>query len=192
MSVLKDVEGRLTEAESQAADLIRRLEGLKSLEQSLGAAVQGLDKASANIGEFASEAGTAAKSLNETLAALRQAVEILQRSDPAKIHEELTKIGAQLESAAEQAAQVEAGNAEFQNRLLSELSDISGKLTAETRNDREMTADTVKAGHQMIADVLQRVSREHLQAIKSVKVIGSIALALIVLLALGFIWRLTQ
>lgn len=192
MSVLKDVEGRLTEAESQAADLIRRLEGLKSLEQSLGAAVQGLDKASANIGEFASEAGTAAKSLNETLAALRQAVEILQRSDPAKIHEELTKIGAQLESAAAQAAKVEAGNAEFQDRLLSEISGISEKLTAEIRNARETTADTVKAGHQMITDVLQRVSREHLQAIKSVRVIGSITLALIVLLALGFIWYLTQ
>ena len=143
MSVLKDVEGRLTEAESQAADLIRRLEGLKALEQSLGNAVQGLDKTSANIGEFASEAGTAAKSLNDTLETLRQAVEILRRSDPAKIHEELTKIGAQLESAAAQAAKIEADSAEFQKRLLSQLSDTTEKLAAEIRSAQEAAVGAI-------------------------------------------------
>ncbi len=186
MSVLKDVEKRLVEAEQGVTDLVRRLERLGSLEQSLDAAGRGLGETSANIDKFATEAETAAKSLNEVLATLRQAVEFLQRSDPAQTHEAITKIGAQLESVSGQAAKIESVAAELRERFLSDIPEVSETLATEIKNARDTASTVVKAGNhetiEAIQEVARRLAHEQASGIHALKRIGYIILA--VLLAL--------
>ena len=55
----------------------------------------------------------------------------------------IQRLGEQLKGIAAQAAKIETGNAEFQDRLLAELSGISEKLTTEIRSTQETAAGAI-------------------------------------------------
>ena len=92
MDVMEGLEERLNETERRAMEVVQRLEQLDSLQQSLAGAGRGLEEANANISELAAATRAAVESLNGALAAFRESLEVLQRSDPARIEAELGRI----------------------------------------------------------------------------------------------------
>ena len=92
MDVMEGLEERLNETERRAMEVVQRLEQLDSLQQSLAGAGRGLEEANANISELAAATRAAVETLNGALAAFRESLEVLQRSDPARIEAELGRI----------------------------------------------------------------------------------------------------
>ena len=95
MDVMEGLEERLNETERRAMEVVQRLEQLDSLQQSLAGAGRGLEEANANISELAAATRAAVESLNGALAAFREALELLNRSDPAQATETLARIEAE-------------------------------------------------------------------------------------------------
>ena len=87
MDVMEELMDRLVETERRAMEVIRRLDRLDSVQQSLVDAGRGLGEASANITDLAAGTREAVESLNSALASFREAVEVLHRSDPAQARE---------------------------------------------------------------------------------------------------------
>ena len=86
---MEDLQERLSETERRAIEVVQRLEELDALQQSLANAGRGLGEASDNVSALAAATRTAIESLNSTLSAFREAVEVIQRSDPALVREKL-------------------------------------------------------------------------------------------------------
>ena len=106
MDVMEGLEERLNETERRAMEVVQRLEQLDSLQQSLAGAGRGLEEANANISELAVSTRAAVESLNGALAAFRESLEVLQRSDPARIEAELGQIRERLAVLDELSAEV--------------------------------------------------------------------------------------
>ena len=102
MDVMEGLEERLNETERRAMEVVQRLEQLDSLQQSLAGAGRGLEEANANISELAAATRAAVESLNGALAAFREALEALNRSDPAQATETLARIEAEQARIAEE------------------------------------------------------------------------------------------
>ena len=96
MNLMADLNERIAEIENRIIDLVQRLEGLASLEESLDASRRGLGEASTNIGNLVDTTKAAIESLNSMLITFREAVEVLQRSDPARTIEAVSRVEAQL------------------------------------------------------------------------------------------------
>lgn len=141
MSVLADIEERLVETKNRISGLVQHLERLGSLEQSLDDAGRGVSEASTNIGNLAASTKIAMESLNGILVVLRQAVEVIQHSDPARTNEAIGKIGAQLEDIANQTAKIESGTTEFQKQF----SITTSSIVSEIRNVQETISKQSKA-----------------------------------------------
>ncbi len=102
MDVMEGLEERLNETERRAMEVVQRLEQLDSLQQSLASAGRGLEEANANISQLAASTRAAVESLNGALAAFREALEVLNRSDPAQATETLARIEAEQARIAEE------------------------------------------------------------------------------------------
>ena len=95
MDVMEELMDRLGETERRAKEVIQRLDRLDSVQHSLVDAGRGLGEASANITDLAAGTRAAVESLNSALAAFREAVEVLHRSDPAEAREILSRVEAE-------------------------------------------------------------------------------------------------
>lgn len=104
--MMDGLEERLKETERRAREVVQRLEQLDSLQQSLAGAGRRLEEANANISKLAAASTGAVESLNAALAAFREALEVLQRYDPARIEAELGKIREKLAALDELSAEV--------------------------------------------------------------------------------------
>ena len=96
MDIMEDLQERLNETERRAIEVVRRLEELDALQQSLANAGRGLGEASDNVSALAAATRTAIESLNSTLITFREAVEVFQRSDPGLVREKLAGIEEEL------------------------------------------------------------------------------------------------
>jgi len=117
MGVLDELEGKLSEAEGRVADLVSRLEKLGSLEQRLREAGQGLGEASGNVARLAAATGASATSLQSALAAFREAVDVLRRSDPARIVDGIAGVERRIETLARETTKINASTDALEARL---------------------------------------------------------------------------
>jgi len=99
MSVLPELEKRLAENEKRIAALIQHLEDHAELEESLRAAGSGLKDANTEVRRLAESAKVANESLAAVLASFQDAVALLQKSDPARATEAVTRVEERLKNA---------------------------------------------------------------------------------------------
>ena len=134
MDVMDAIHERLNETERRAGEVVQRLEQLDSLQQSLAESGRGLDEANSNVSNLAAATRTAVESLNETLVAFRDAVEVIRRSDPAAVRETLARIEAEI------------------GRINARVA-VVDELASELRSTREDTKE-------LIEDAVERLSRQ--------------------------------
>ena len=115
MDIMEDLQDRLSETEQRASEVVQRLEELDSLQQSLANAGRGLGEASDNVSSLAAATRTAIESLNSTLSAFREAVEVIQRSDPALVREKLERNEEELGRINEKLVVLDELSSEIQN-----------------------------------------------------------------------------
>lgn len=99
MSVLPELEKRLAESEERIAALIQHVEEHAELEESLRAAGSGLKEANTEVKRLAESAKVANESLAAVLASFHDAVVLLQKSDPARAIEAVTRVEDRLKGA---------------------------------------------------------------------------------------------
>ena len=134
MDVMDAIHERLNETERRAGEVVQRLEQLDSLQQSLAESGRGLDEANSNVSNLAAATRTAVESLNETLVAFRDAVEVIRRSDPAAVRETLARIEAEI------------------GRINARVA-VVDELASELRSTRKDTKE-------LIEDAVERLSRQ--------------------------------
>ena len=134
MDVMDDIRERLNETERRASKVVQHLEQLDSLQQSLADAGRGLDEANSNVSNLAAATRTVVESLNETLVAFRDAVEVIRRSDPVAVRETLARIEAEI------------------GRINTRLA-VADKLASELQSTRKETKEVVE-------DAVERLSRQ--------------------------------
>ncbi len=98
MSVMSVLEQQLTDTEKRIGALVRRLEAHGELEESLAQAGNGISQANEEMRQLASSTRAVIESLEGVLAAFREAVEILRRSDPTRTTEAVERVERRLES----------------------------------------------------------------------------------------------
>lgn len=145
MDVMDDIRDRLNETERRAGEVVSRLEQLDSLQRSFADAGRGLDEANANVTSLAAATRTAVELLNETLLAFRDAIEVIQRSDPAAVRESLARIEAEIGRISAKLAVVDD--------LASELQDTR-KTIAQTAQSSE------RETRRVVEDAVERLSRQ--------------------------------
>lgn len=187
MSLLEDIEDRFGETESRINAVVQHLERLGSLEQSLDGAGRGLGEASKNIGNLAVSTRTAVESLNGTLDALRQAVEVLQRSDPARTSEVIAKIGTEIEGIGDRTARFESDSTVFRDRLLSEISGVTSQISDESQETRTTIAAAAESSSSETGKVIEnaavRLAGQQQESTNGVKLPVYVILVLVLLLA---------
>ena len=187
MSLLADIEDRFGETESRINAVVQHLERLGSLEQSLDDAGRGLGEASSNIGSLAGSTRVAIESLNGTLDALRQVVEILRRADPARTNEMIAKIGTQIEGVGGRITKFESDSREFRDRFLSEISGAASQFSDESRNTRTTIATAAESSTRETSKVIEkaavRLAGQQQESTNGVKIPVYSTLALVLLLA---------
>jgi prefoldin subunit 5 len=145
MDITDDIYERLSETERRAGEVVQHLEQLDSLQQSLADAGRGLDEVNANVSNLAAATRTTVESLNETLVAFREAVEVIRRSDPAAVRETLARIEAEI------------------GRINAKLG-VLDELAPELQSTRKTIADTAKNSNQetkkLVEDAVGRLSRQ--------------------------------
>lgn len=85
----EELQSQLQNTEERINELVQNIEQWRDLEQSFEQASNGLDQAGANIGELAKAAESAAQSHQKVVELLRGAVNVLERSNPDRVHENL-------------------------------------------------------------------------------------------------------
>ena len=99
MSVLPELEQRLSDIEKRIAALLQHLEDHAILEQSLRDAGSGLNDASQEVKRLAESTKIAYQNLAGALASFTDAAKFLRRSDPVKLTEAVASIREQLNNA---------------------------------------------------------------------------------------------
>lgn len=187
MSLLADIEDRFGETESRINAVVQHLERLGSLEQSLDDAGRGLGEASSNIGNLAVSTRTAIESLTGTLDALRQAVEVLRRADPARTNEMIATIGTGIEGIGDRTARFESDSKVFRDRLLSEIAGTTSQLSDESQKTRTTIAAAAESGTRETSKVIEnaavRLAGQQQDSINGVKLPAYLTLVLLLLLA---------
>ena len=187
MSLLVDIEDRFGETENRINAVVQHLERLGALEQSLDDAGRGLGEASSNIGNLAVSTRVAIESLNGTLDALRQAVEVLRRADPARTNEMIAKIGTQIEGVGRRVAKFESDSRGFRDRLLSEISSAASQFSDESRITRTTIATAAESSTRETSKVIEkaavRLGDQQQESTNGVRIPVYLILALVLLLA---------
>ena len=137
MDVMEDIHERLRETERRAGEVVQHLEQLGSLQQSLAGAGRGLDEANGKMSELAAATRTAVQSLNETVLAFRDAVEVIRRSDPAAVRETLARVEAEI------------------GRINAKLT-VVDELATELRDIRKTLVDTAKNSDRKTEELVER------------------------------------
>ena len=145
MDVMDDIHERLRETERRAGEVVRHLEQLDSLQQSLDNAGQGLENANTNIASLADATTTAVESLNETLVAFRDAVDVIRQSDPAAVREALARI------------ESEIGRIHAKLRALDEL---AAELQGTRKTITGLVQDSGGETKRLLEDAVERLSRQ--------------------------------
>ena len=140
MDVMDEIHERLGETERRAAEVVRRLEQLDSLERSLAKAGEGLGDASAGISSLAAAASTAVDSLNATVAAFREAVEDIRRSDPATVKEILVGLEGRLDRVTAKLGVLD----EFATELRETRKAIAGAARTSERETKKLAEEVVE------------------------------------------------
>lgn len=99
MSLLSELEKRLAENEERIGALIQHLETHTELEESLRDAGTGLSEANERVRQLAESGKITNQSLTEVLDAFREAVEILQLSDPSRAMKAVARVEKHLNKA---------------------------------------------------------------------------------------------
>ena len=187
MSLLADIEDRFGETESRINAVVQHLERLGSLERSLDDAGRGLGEASSNIGNLAVSTRTAVESLTGTLDALRQAVEVLRRADPARTNEAIATIGTGIEGIGDRTARFESDSKVFRDRLLSELAGTASQFSDESQKTRTTIAAAAESSTRETSKVIEnaavRLAGQQQDSINGVKLPAYVILVLVLLLA---------
>ena len=136
---------RLRETERRAGEVVRNLEQLDSLQQSLDNAGQGLETANANIVSLAAATTTAVQSLNETLVAFRDAVDVIRQSDPAVVRETLARIEAEIGKI---------------NAKLRTLDELATELEGARKTIAGMVQDSDGKTERLLEGAVERLSRQ--------------------------------
>ena len=186
MSLLADIEDRFGETESRINAVVQHLERMRSLEQSLDDAGRGLGEASSNIGNLAVSTRTAVESLTGTLDALREAVEVLRRADPARTNEAIATIGTGIEGIDDRTARFESDSKVFRDRLLSELAGTASQLSDESRKTRTTIAAAAESStretRKVVENAAVRLAGQQQDSINGVKLPVYLTLALVLVL----------
>lgn len=145
MDVMDDIHDRLNETERRAGEIVSRLEQLDSLQRSFADAGRGLEEANANVTSLVAATRTVVESLNETLLAFRDAVEVIQRSDPAEVRGSLARIEAEI------------------GRINTKLA-VVDDLASELRTTRKTIAQTAQSSERetkkVVEDAVERLSQQ--------------------------------
>ena len=107
MSVLYDIEGKLEEAEARVADVTGKLESLADLQGTLDDSNIGLKSAAEKVDRVAISVENSVATLKDTLDAFRDVVNVLRRSDPARLFEAQTRVESGIEAVQQHITQVE-------------------------------------------------------------------------------------
>ena len=107
MSVLNDIEGKLEEAEARVAGATEKLESLANLQGTLDDSNTGLKSAAERVDRVAVGVENSVTTLKDTLSAFRDVVDVLRRSDPARLFEAQTRVENGVEAVQQHIAQVE-------------------------------------------------------------------------------------
>ena len=145
MDVMDDIHERLRETERRAGEVVRHLEQLGSLQQSLDSAGQGLENANTNIASLAAATTTAVESLNETLVAFREAVEVIRQSGPAAVRDTLARIEAEIGRI---------------NAKLRALDELASELQGTRKAIAEVVQDSDGETKRLVEDAVERLSRQ--------------------------------
>ena len=150
MTVLSEVEGRLDETGKRIEELIDELERQKGLEQSLADASRGLGEAADQTSRLVASSQSAVESLGAVLVALREAVEVLKRADPAATVEAVLRVEEGVKSVeAKVAKAIDRSRVELAQSIeatVDHLSKMSSEQTSAARRariDRWMTLATL-------------------------------------------------
>jgi len=142
---MDDIHERLRETEHRAGEVVQHLEELGSLQGTLDTAGQGLQTANANIASLAAATTTAVESLNKTLVAFGDAVEVIRQSDPAAVREALARIEAELGRI---------------NGKLHALDELGSELQSTRRALTEMVQKSDRETKRLVEDAIERLSRQ--------------------------------
>lgn len=145
MDVMDDIHERLRETERRAGEVVRHLEQLDSLQQSLDNAGQGLENANTNIAGLAAATTAAVESLNETLVAFRDAVDVIRQSEPAAVREALARIEAEI------------GRIHAKLRAFDEL---AAELQGTRKTITELVQGSRGETEKLLEDAVERLSRQ--------------------------------
>jgi chromosome segregation ATPase len=107
MSVLDDVTDKLQEAEARVGEVATRLEGLADLQGTLDDSNVGLRSASEEVSKVAIGVEGTVTTLKEALTSFRDVVDVLRKSDPAKLFEGQTRLEEALKGAQQQITEIE-------------------------------------------------------------------------------------
>ena len=125
--------------------------------------------------------------LTGTLDALRQAVEVLRRADPARTNEMIAKIGTEIEGIGDRTARVESDSKVFRDRLLSEIAGTTSQLSDESQKTRTTIAAAAESGTRETSKVIEnaavRLAGQQQDSINGVKLPAYLTLVLLLLLA---------
>lgn len=132
MTVLQELENRLVETEERISALVENLENHAELENSLRLAGSSLREASREVKQLAESARGTNESLDAVLTSFRDAVEILQKSDPTRatkaverIEERLTKAESEIRAMiGEASSAISDGQKKLEDQLMTESQEI--------------------------------------------------------------------
>lgn len=85
MSLMEDLQNKLVATEERVVAVLGELKEFSDLKQSLNAADMSLYTSSERLGHLATSLTKNADSMQETIGALREAIDIIKLSDPAKV-----------------------------------------------------------------------------------------------------------
>ena len=194
MSVLPELEKRLSDSEGRIAALIQNLEDHAGLEQSLRTASGGLRDASVEVKLLAESIRTAIESLTIVLASFRDAVEILRQADPARATEAIARIEEKLgnaergirEAVDEAAGTVSSGQEKAEHRLGAAVTRIEEKLDGAERRVREAVDEAAGAVARGQEKAEHQLGAEASAIRKNIPTVVSYIILALVLVLVGF------
>ena len=160
MDLLTELNERIAEIENRIVVLVQHLERQRPLEEALDRAGQGLGKASTNIGKLADSTRASTEYLKNVLVAFREVVEALQRSDPARTLEAVSKVETELVRADQEMRKVISDAVERLSRGQSEVlqrSDPARTLEAVSKVEAELVR-TDQETRKAISEAVERLS----------------------------------
>ena len=176
MSVMSELEKRLTENEKRIGALLQHLEVHVELEESLRNAGSGLSQANDEVRQLAESARAATQSLADVLAVFREAVEILRRSDPTRTAEAVAEVEERIKSA-EQGIRESIGKASGkislgQEKVAQQLWSTHAHTTEAVARVEEQLKNTEKEIRETIGEAAGEISSAQERIAKQLRADG--------------------